>query len=178
MSLNTIARKTSENAVRPSRLITRRSSVRIRPPQLYFRAALLVNVAALACSACGEPSPAGQSQLAPASPSINAVASPTGLHSPTPVAGQITVTFVSGPLTVARGHSATLQVRTAPNTSCSIEVDYKSGPATAAGLGPATSSAAGNVSWTWRVGANTTPGSWPITVTCSGASAKTNINVT
>jgi hypothetical protein len=88
------------------------------------------------------------------------------------------VTFLNAPITAARGLNATLQVKTAPNTSCSIEVDYKSGPSTAAGLGAKTSDAAGNVSWTWKVAGNTTPGSWPITVTCGSGSAQTHITVT
>ena len=46
---------------------------------------------------------------------------------------QTAVTFVNAPITAARGLHATLQVRTAPHTSCSIEVDYKSGPSRAAG---------------------------------------------
>jgi hypothetical protein len=91
---------------------------------------------------------------------------------------QTVVTFLNAPLTVPRGSNATLQVNTAPNTSCSIEVDYKSGPSTAAGLVAKPSDGAGNVSWTWKVGANTTVGSWPITVTCGSASAQTQINVT
>jgi hypothetical protein len=101
--------------------------------------------------------------------------SPTAA-SPTPAL--TVVTFVKAPITAARGNNATLQVRTAPNTPCSIEVDYKSGPSTAAGLIPKTSDGAGNVSWTWKVGGNTTPGSWPITVTCGSGSAQTQINVT
>jgi micrococcal nuclease len=48
----------------------------------------------------------------------------------------------------------------------------------AAGLGPATSDAAGYVSWTWIVGGNTTVGNWPITVTCGNGSAQTYITVT
>lgn len=101
------------------------------------------------------------------------------LGTPTPSApAQTPVSFVNAPITAARGLNATLQVKTAPNTSCSIEVDYKSGPSTAAGLGAKTSDAAGNVSWTWKVGGNTTVGSWPITVTCGSGSAQTSINVT
>jgi micrococcal nuclease len=88
------------------------------------------------------------------------------------------ITFVNGPLTVGQGQNATIQVKTNPNTLCSIEVDYKSGPSTAAGLLPKTSDNAGNLSWTWKVGANTTPGSWPITVTCGNASRQTSITVT
>jgi len=102
---------------------------------------------------------------------------PSPAASPTS-AQTVGVAFVNAPLTVAHGQNATLQVKTAPNTSCSIEVDYKSGPSTAAGLVPKTSDGAGNVSWTWKVGANTTLGAWPITVTCGSASAQTQINVT
>ena len=82
------------------------------------------------------------------------------------MAVQTTVRFVNAPLTTSRGSYATLKVKTAANTSCSIEVDYKSGPSKAAGLGTKSSDGAGNVSWTWKVGATTTRGSWPITVTC------------
>jgi micrococcal nuclease len=55
---------------------------------------------------------------------------------------------------------------------------YKNGPSGAAGLGNKVSDGAGNVSWTWKVGATTTPGSWPITVRCGDTSAQTQINVT
>jgi len=88
------------------------------------------------------------------------------------------VTLLNAPLTVKRGSNATLQAKTAPNTSCSIEVDYKSGPSSAAGLVTKNSDGAGNISWTWKVGANTTPGAWPITVTCGDGSAQTHITVT
>jgi hypothetical protein len=99
--------------------------------------------------------------------------------SPIPAApAQTAVSFVNAPITAARGLNATLQVKTDPNTSCSIVVNYKSGPSTAAGLGAKTSDGAGNVSWTWKVGGNTTPGSWPITVTCGNGSAQTYITVT
>src|SRR2546425_8155859 len=41
------------------------------------------------------------------------------------------------------------------------------------GLDAKTSDGAGNVSWTWIVGSNTTPGQWPIHVTCGSASGQT-----
>jgi micrococcal nuclease len=102
-------------------------------------------------------------------------AAPTAAPPPPPAAA--TVTFLDAP-TAARGQVANLQVKTAPNTSCSIVVTYKSGPSGAQGLTPATSDGAGNVGWTWRVGPSTTRGVWPITVTCGGASASTTITVT
>lgn len=104
--------------------------------------------------------------------------SPTPPAAKSPVPAQTAVRFLNAPLTLSRGSYATLQVKTAPNKSCSIEVDYKSGPSTAAGLGVKTSDAAGSVSWTWKVGTNTTRGSWPIIVTCGNGSAQTHINVT
>lgn len=130
----------------------------------------------LLCVACGDSSTPEQTQLSP----TDTAASPTPsqAESPSPVAAQTVVTFVNAPLTVRRGSNATLKVKTAGNTSCSIEVDYKSGASNAAGLVTKNSDAAGNVSWTWKVGSNTTPGTWPITVTCGDGSAQTHITVT
>lgn len=142
---------------------------------------LLLAAAVLGVVACGDTTAPATTQ-SNASPSASAAATPTAPAPPpataSPSPAQPVVTFVNAPLTVGRGSNATLQVKTAANTSCSIEVDYKSGPSKAAGLGAATSDATGNVSWTWKVGANTTPGSWPIIVTCGSASGQTAINVT
>jgi len=135
---------------------------------------LLLAAAVLGVVACGETTAAPDTTHS--NSSISTTPTPPETKSPGPA--QTAVTFVNAPLTVARGQNATLQVKTAPNTSCSIEVDYKSGPSTATGLIPKTSDAAGNVSWTWKVGANTTPGTWPITVTCGSRSAQTSIKVT
>ena len=46
-------------------------------------------------------------------------------------------------------------------------VEYKSWPSTARGLDPKTAAATGTVAWSWLVGPRTTPGSWPVTVTCT-----------
>jgi len=56
-------------------------------------------------------------------------------------------------------------------------VRYKSGPSKAQGLGPKTADAGGDVSWSWKVGTNTTPGAWPVTITCGGESARTEVVV-
>jgi micrococcal nuclease len=137
---------------------------------------LLVAAALFGVVACGDAAAPATTQTA-ASPT--ATVTPSAATTPTPAAqAQTVVTFVNAPLMVARGNNATLQVKTAPNTSCAIEVDYKSGASTAAGLVTKTSDGAGNVSWTWKVGSTTTPGSWPITVTCGDGSAQTHITVT
>ncbi len=149
-------------------------------PSAAVKTVLLVAVL-VGCVACGDTTAPAPTQTA-ASPSATAAPAASPTPTPTPPAtaspAQTVVTFVNAPLTVPHGQNATLQVKTAPNTSCSIEVDYKSGPSTAAGLVPKTSDGADNVSWTWKVGANTTPGSWPIIVTCGDGSAQTHITVT
>jgi hypothetical protein len=122
-----------------------------------------------ASSAARTPSP-----LATKSP-LKPTPKPPAKKSPAPVV--TVVKFLNAPLTASRGSYVTLQVKTSANKSCSIEVVYKSGPSTAAGLGSKVSNSAGNVSWTWKVGTNTTRGSWPIYVTCGNGSAQTHINV-
>lgn len=97
------------------------------------------------------------------SPTPSATLVPT--LTPTATATPITLEMVSVTSSVARGADATLRARTAPGAYCTITVYYKSGPSEAAGLSPKTADAQGNVSWTWRVGTNTTPGSWRIVVT-------------
>jgi micrococcal nuclease len=139
---------------------------------------LLIAAAALVVVTCGDTTAAPETTPSESGVQSRATAATTATAIASPVQAQAEVTFLNGPLAVARGGNATLQVKTAPNTLCSIEVDYKSGPSTAGGLVPKTSDSASNVSWTWKVGANTTPGAWPIIVTCGSASAQTNITVT
>jgi hypothetical protein len=91
---------------------------------------------------------------------------PTPRPSPRPIP-TLTLTFTSLTSPVNPGTYATAAVKTSPGAYCSIDVEYKSGQSTAAGLGPKYASSAGITSWTWKVGSRTTAGSWPVTVTCS-----------
>ena len=68
---------------------------------------------------------------------------------------------------VSPGAFATLSARVTPGATCDITVIYKSGPSEAAGLFPKTAGSDGRVSWTWKVGTRTTPGTWDINVTAS-----------
>lgn len=89
---------------------------------------------------------------------------------PTPTArplSVVSVRFTGLTSPVRHGSYATASAATAGGAYCTITVVYKSGPSKAAGLEPHTASAAGAVSWTWKVGTSTTPGNWPVTVTCS-----------
>ena len=67
------------------------------------------------------------------------------------------VKLVSLTARVRAGSNASLAVAVPSGTSCSIVVTYKSGPSSAAGL-YAQRASGGRASWTWRVGARTTPG--------------------
>lgn len=121
------------------------------------------------------PSPSPKPSLSP---------SPTPVPSPTPSPVQqpppalTPISFLNAPLTAAPNQTVTLSVRTGANVYCTIEVDYASGPSSAQGLTPKTSNSSGSVSWTWKVGGKTTPGTWPITVSCGNNSASTTIRVT
>jgi hypothetical protein len=81
-------------------------------------------------------------------------------------AADLLITLISVTSPAIPFTDATLTVSTAPGANCSIVVHYKSGPSRAKGLVPKVASSSGRVSWTWRVGSNTTPGRWPIVVTC------------
>lgn len=77
----------------------------------------------------------------------------------------IEIVYVTSP--VNAGANATLQALTTPGALCDITVYYKSGPSTASGLYTKTADSDGYVSWTWKVGTRTTPGSWKIVVSAS-----------
>jgi len=81
-------------------------------------------------------------------------------------AAGLPVSLVQLSSTVAPFSDATITVKTAPAASCAIAVLYKSGPSRAKGLDPKLADRSGFVAWRWRVGSRTTPGQWPVVVTC------------
>jgi micrococcal nuclease len=83
---------------------------------------------------------------------------------------QISVVSLSSP--VAPFSDAMLEIQTAPGAICAITVHYKSGPSRARGLVPKPADRKGRVVWQWRVGSNTTPGRWPVDVTCEKGEAR------
>jgi hypothetical protein len=83
-----------------------------------------------------------------------------------PATASARVRLVSVTSPIRHGSYATLTVRAAPTATCSPTVYYKSGPSQAAGLYP---KRGGRISWTWKVGTRTTPGRWPIIVSCGRA---------
>jgi hypothetical protein len=68
-----------------------------------------------------------------------------------------------------RGNPVTLTAHVSSSrVTCSIVVEYKSGPSRARGLYPKRP-VRGRVFWTWLVGTRTTPGRWPIVISCGAA---------
>ena len=92
-------------------------------------------------------------------------APPTPVEAPAEAALTIEIESLTSP--VRPGAHATLVIRTLPGAYCTITVYYKSGPSKAKGLDPKEADEAGRVSWTWKVGTKTTPGTWSIVVTAS-----------
>ncbi len=75
---------------------------------------------------------------------------------------------------VSAGETATLTIKGKPNTQYNIEVYYSTKASEAKGLEPKTSDSSGNVTWTWKVGTNTTPGSHQIKVVGGGETIETS----
>jgi hypothetical protein len=75
------------------------------------------------------------------------------------------------------GSYATLTAAVTPRgVTCSIVVHYLSGPSRAQGLYP--KRATSRVSWVWKIGTRTTPGRWPVVVSCGRAGTlRTSIRV-
>lgn len=69
---------------------------------------------------------------------------------------------------VEAGSIATVTIQGKPNTEYSIHVYYDSGESKAEGLEDKTSDGNGYVTWEWKVGAKTTPGTHAITVKGDG----------
>ena len=75
------------------------------------------------------------------------------------------ITFVSMTTPVGKNEDATVTVQGLPNTEYDITVYYPSGISTAEGLEKKRSDADGNVSWTWRIGGNTSLQTHYLTIT-------------
>ncbi len=86
------------------------------------------------------------------------------LAAPTAASASVRLVRITSPIN--HGAYATLTVAVSPSQTCSITVYYKSGPSSAAGLYPQRGA---RITWTWKVGTRTTPGRWPIVVSCGKA---------
>ena len=85
----------------------------------------------------------------------------------TPAPKPIAVKFTTWTKSVGQGKGASATVKTVEGAECGILVTYKEVTSEANGLDPKVANSKGVVTWKWSVGPNTTPGSWPIEVTCN-----------
>ncbi|WP_019912942.1 TadE/TadG family type IV pilus assembly protein [Paenibacillus sp. HW567] len=61
-------------------------------------------------------------------------------------------------------HQGRIRVKIPPNASANLSIFYKSGQSTAKYLGWKQADANGYIEWEWKIGVNTTPGSWPFVI--------------
>lgn len=78
------------------------------------------------------------------------------------------ILFIKWPETVSRNETAEVTIQGKPETEYTITVYYKSGPSSAKGLEAKTSDSSGRVSWFWKVGGKTSPGTFRIVVSGGG----------
>ena len=76
---------------------------------------------------------------------------------------------------VGRGEYASIKIQGAPNTAYTCDVEYKSGPSKAEGLGEKQSDGEGYVSWSWKVGTKTSLDYTP-TITISGGGDSVSVS--
>lgn len=74
------------------------------------------------------------------------------------------LTVTSAPGTVSKGSTASISIKGKPTTRYSIAVHYSSSVSKASGLEAKTSDANGNVTWSWKIGAKTKPGTYDVII--------------
>ncbi len=139
------------------------------------------NVAATTVPAPVTPEPAAPTS-APETPTEPAVAPTEEPSAPTPEPttpptsdSGVTFTTVTG---AAPGDDASATVQTTPGTECDLEYTTPSGTQSSArGLGRETADDSGVVTWTWKIGINTDPGTGTVFVTCGDAQAHADIQI-
>lgn len=116
-------------------------------------------------------------QSAESTETVNApTPSPASVPKALPNGSEIQI--ISYPEIIGRGEYATIEILGEPNTDYSCSVEYKSGPSTAKGLGEKQSDSKGSVSWTWKIGTNTSLDFRPIiTVQGGGDSVRVRFQV-
>jgi len=129
------------------------------------------------------PSPVVTPSTAPSDQPTPFVAAPTDTPTPTPTPSPKTspspspssgsVTIVDRTIQAQQGGRATLLALTTPRAKCTIAVGYSPAPRLAA----ATANGAGAVGWSWKVADQVRPGTYPIVVTCGGATAGATITI-
>jgi hypothetical protein len=105
-------------------------------------------------------------------PSLSSPANPAPAAQP---AAAVTFVSVTGGYP---GGYASVTIQATPGANCSISYTTPSGRASVAvGLGDQTADADGKVTWSWKIGNRTKPGTGRVMVTCNGQSATSDITI-
>ncbi|WML54339.1 hypothetical protein RCG17_06745 [Neobacillus sp. PS3-12] len=94
-----------------------------------------------------------------------------------PAATTDSIKVTGSRLNVNHGQYASVTINTTPGAEGTIEVDYNSGPSTAAGLFPQTANSSGDITWTWKVGTRTAHGTYPVIITINGTTTTETLTV-
>ncbi len=81
-------------------------------------------------------------------------------------AASLTLKWSSLTSSIKPGTYATAVVKTTAGATCGIVVKYATTVSSAKGLSSKKAPAGGTLSWRWKVGSSTNPGTWRVTVTC------------
>lgn len=123
-----------------------------------------------------EPVASSQQPIAP-SQQISSAPAPQQ-QTPQPQLEETQIELVSVTSPIGRNETATLTIKGKPNTTYSISVFYSDSASTADGLENKTSDANGNVTWKWKVGGRTNPGTHKITISGGGQTLDTQFVTT
>lgn len=134
---------------------------------MRFSVLILALVVVSGCSDGGGPVPTpkeliGAATEGPTPTEESAEPSPTD----PPTAKPLSVKVTKRTKSVRRNSTASVTIKTSKGARCSIDVQYSSGSATAKGLDSKKANSSGGITWKWKVGSNTTRGTWPIDIWC------------
>lgn len=74
------------------------------------------------------------------------------------------ITILEKPNPGVANHQGKVRIKVPPNVSANLAVFYKTGQSTAKYLGWKQADDNGYIEWEWKIGVNTTPGSWPLVI--------------
>ena len=77
----------------------------------------------------------------------------------------VSVQSITSP--VAPGSNSSIMVKTNPDATCSVSVEYNHVPSKDSGLAPKKADEYGLVEWTWTVESTAPVGNWPVKVSCA-----------
>jgi hypothetical protein len=75
-----------------------------------------------------------------------------------------TIVILEKPNPGVANHQGKIKVKVPPGASANLSIFYKSGQSTAKYLGWKQADEQGYIEWEWKIGVNTTPGTWPFVI--------------